>query len=127
MNDPHVTKEQVDGMNSLGMFNALKENESKVIRKFLDEFFRAERNEELEETWNDEFENPDHYLSDNGMKVFDVIDEFRLNFNLGNVVKYVLRAGKKSVSPIKDLNKALRYIKREINAQEEEEDYRGRD
>ena len=39
--------------------------------------------------------HPTHYQSKNGMEVIDVIDNFELNFNLGNAVKYILRCGKK--------------------------------
>jgi len=36
-----------------------------------------------------------------------------LNFNRGNIVKYVVRAGKKD-DEVKDLEKALDYLQREI-------------
>lgn len=56
-----------------------------------------------------------HY--DNG-KEYDAIDiaqDYKLNFNKGNVLKYILRAGKKSSeSEIKDLEKAKDYLEREI-------------
>ena len=38
-----------------------------------------------------------------------------MNFNLGNVYKYVWRAGLKSVNPIEDLEKAAFYIQDEIS------------
>lgn len=61
---------------------------------------------------------PDYYKS-NGVETIDVIEAFDLNFNLGNVVKYVLRAGKKQgEEKEKDLNKALFYLKREANKDE---------
>jgi len=61
---------------------------------------------------------PDYYKS-NGVETIDVIEAFELNFNLGNVVKYVLRAGKKQgEEKEKDLNKALFYLKREANKDE---------
>ena len=45
----------------------------------------------------------------------DLINAQNLNFNLGNVVKYVCRAGKKDgETTIKDLNKAIDYINFEI-------------
>ncbi|MDU7141407.1 MAG: DUF3310 domain-containing protein [Anaerococcus vaginalis] len=56
---------------------------------------------------------PDYYKS-NGIETIDVIEAFDLNFNLGNVIKYVLRAGKKQgEEKEKDLNKACFYLKRE--------------
>lgn len=65
--------------------------------------------------------NPDHYQSASGVETIDVIEDFDLNFNLGNVVKYVLRAGKKDESPVQDLKKAMWYLNREIASQEEYE------
>jgi len=58
-----------------------------------------------------------HYESKTGMQAIDVINAFDLNFNLGNVIKYTLRAGKKD-DKIKDLNKAIDYLKYEIERTE---------
>lgn len=59
------------------------------------------------------------YYKSNGVETIDVIEAFELNFNLGNVIKYVLRAGKKQgEEKEKDLNKALFYLKREANKDE---------
>lgn len=61
---------------------------------------------------------PDYYKS-NGVETIDVIESFDLNFNLGNVIKYVLRAGKKEgEEKEKDLNKAMFYLKREVSKDE---------
>lgn len=60
----------------------------------------------------DPIESPAHYVG-KGMHAIDVIDAFDLNFNLGNAVKYILRAGKKD-DKIQDLKKAIWYISREI-------------
>ena len=56
--------------------------------------------------------NPPHYSS-NGVEAIDVIEAFDLNFHLGNVVKYVLRADRKG-APMTDLRKALWYLSQEI-------------
>ena len=56
--------------------------------------------------------NPDHYKS-GSMESIEVIEAFDLGFNLGNVVKYVLRAGKKDDKK-QDLLKCVWYIEREI-------------
>lgn len=79
--------------------------------------------EEVDEGIND----PRYYRSQGGMQAIDVIEEFRLNFNLGNVVKYVLRSGKKTENPVRDLRKALWYLKRELHAQETKENIGTRD
>jgi len=60
----------------------------------------------------DDFVKPKHYKS-SGVEAIDVIDAFELNFNLGNVIKYVLRADRKG-EPITDLRKALWYLTNEI-------------
>ena len=60
--------------------------------------------------------HPNHYQGLNGMEVIEVIDNFELNFNTGNVIKYVLRAGKKEKNKkIEDLRKAIQYLEFEIN------------
>lgn len=56
---------------------------------------------------------PDHYKTSSGIELFEITD--CLNFNLGNVVKYVFRAGKKSDNIIEDLKKASVYLQREID------------
>lgn len=56
---------------------------------------------------------PTHYQTGNGFDVIDFCKMYDLNFNLGNVVKYCARAGKKD-DIIKDLKKALDYLQREI-------------
>lgn len=57
--------------------------------------------------------NPSHYKSENGFQAIDVIEGFHLGFNLGNSIKYILRAGKKN-PVIEDLSKARWYLDREI-------------
>lgn len=56
--------------------------------------------------------NPDHYQSDK-IETIDIIEAFKLNFRLGNVVKYILRSGKKG-NRLEDLKKAQWYLNREI-------------
>jgi hypothetical protein len=59
--------------------------------------------------------NPPHYKA-GGIETIDFIEAKDLNYRLGNVVKYISRAGKKIGSdPIKDLEKAMWYLQREIN------------
>lgn len=65
--------------------------------------------------------HPNHYQG-NGMEVINVIDAFNLNFNLGNAIKYILRAGHKG-DRNEDLRKALWYINHEIEVLEQGEDY----
>ncbi len=55
--------------------------------------------------------HPDHYKAGN-LEVIDIIEEYGLDFHLGNAVKYILRAGRKTEDPIEDLEKAVWYIQR---------------
>ena len=60
---------------------------------------------------------PPHYTYAK-FEVIEVIEAFGLGFHLGNVVKYILRAGKKS-NTIEDLKKARWYLSRYIDTLEE--------
>lgn len=56
---------------------------------------------------------PSHYQTNNDFDVIDFCKLYNLNFNRGNIIKYVCRAGKKE-DELKDLKKALDYLQREI-------------
>lgn len=58
---------------------------------------------------------PPHYTT-GGVETLDFIEAKDLNYRLGNVVKYVVRCGKKNTDPVQDLEKAMFYLKREIEA-----------
>lgn len=58
--------------------------------------------------------HPDHYQNSLGVEVIDIISEYFLdNYNLGNVLKYLLRADKKG-NRQEDLEKALQYLTWEV-------------
>ena len=65
----------------------------------------------------DSVNSPPHYRA-GGIETIDFIEAKDLNYRLGNVVKYVSRAGKKNTDPIEDLKKARWYLEREIAARE---------
>ena len=58
---------------------------------------------------------PQPYYHTGTYEAINVIEAWGLNFNLGNVIKYVARAGRKTDNPIEDLEKAKWYIEREID------------
>jgi|TARA_R110000744_G_scaffold358766_1_gene465908 hypothetical protein len=60
--------------------------------------------------------NPDYY-KDYKIEVTDAIIAWKLTYSQGNIIKYIVRAGKKD-SRIDDLNKALWYLKKEIGIYE---------
>lgn len=62
---------------------------------------------------NDEVNSPAHYTAYEGLEVIQLTEQ--MNFNRGNAVKYIARAGLKSYdTEIQDLKKAAWYIQREI-------------
>lgn len=63
---------------------------------------------------NDPVNHPSHYTKGK-IEVADFIADQNLNFDRGNVVKYVCRAGSKDPEKeIQDLEKAIWYIEHEI-------------
>lgn len=67
--------------------------------------------------WADEDDDPVNHPSHynwlpNGFEVIDMTEH--MTFCLGNVVKYVARAGRKTDDPTEDLKKAEFYLRREI-------------
>lgn len=64
--------------------------------------------------------HPSHYNTGR-IEVIDVIEDWHMNFNLGNVIKYVARADHKG-NPAEDLKKALWYLRREMKRRGIKED-----
>lgn len=76
------------------------------------EEYTMEVKEEVKE--NDMVNNPNHYGGKNNIyEAIKVIEAWNCNFNIGNAVKYLSRAGKKD-NIVQDLSKAIWYINREI-------------
>ena len=61
---------------------------------------------------DDPVNHPSHYTRGK-IEVIDFIDDQGLDFELGNAVKYIARAGYKT-DAVEDLKKAVWYINREI-------------
>lgn len=62
----------------------------------------------------DPVNSPAHYNAYNGLEVIDLVEQ--MNFNKGNAVKYIARAGlKDKATEVEDLEKAAWYINREID------------
>ena len=64
----------------------------------------------MAETTNDH--GPKYYRR-GSIQVWDFVRDQELNFHLGNVIKYVCRAGHK-FDDIDDLEKAIHYLKNEV-------------
>ena len=55
------------------------------------------------------------YYQRGAYDVWDFIREQKLNFHLGNAIKYICRAGYKTDSKIQDLEKAIHYLENELH------------
>jgi hypothetical protein len=68
----------------------------------------------------DAINHPQHYGGDTPYEAIKVIEAWGLGFCLGNVVKYISRAGKKTPDLLVDLKKSAWYLNREIERLEKE-------
>lgn len=102
------------------MLTYLKSLESKEKTSEIEKLMAKKCERESGRTTDTEQVRPNYYKGNSpdgkSIEVFDVIDQFvDGDFYLGNVLKYVCRAGKKSKETKKqDLEKALHYIKEAI-------------
>lgn len=64
-------------------------------------------------------DHPDHYNQIPGIECIDVVEH--MNFNRGNAVKYIWRAGLKG-DVVEDLEKAIWYLQREVQRIQRERD-----
>lgn len=67
---------------------------------------------------SDSVNHPSHYNA-GSIEVIDAIEDWRLGFHAGNVIKYVARSGHKG-SEVEDLKKARWYLDRLIKLKEKE-------
>jgi hypothetical protein len=66
----------------------------------------------------EQVDHPSHYGGKhNPYEAIKVIEAWRLNFNLGSMLKYIARLGQKD-DPIVELKKARFYLTREIELRE---------
>lgn len=71
--------------------------------------------------------HPSHY-SPGIYETINVIREWGLGFSLGNAVKYISRAGKKDKDRyIEDLEKAIWYIREEVEYEKKRKNHRTQD
>ena len=62
---------------------------------------------------NDPVNHPPHYTGHpSGVECIEITEHY--NFNVGNAIKYLWRAGLKTEDATQDLRKAAWYINREI-------------
>ncbi len=70
------------------------------------------RKDTITSRFNDPVNHPNHYTS-GGIETIDFIEAKELDYNLGNVIKYITRADKKG-KKLEDLKKAQWYLNRAI-------------
>jgi hypothetical protein len=58
-------------------------------------------------------DHPQHYQGKK-FEVIDIINDYSLNFELGNAIKYILRADKKG-NKKQDIEKAIWYLQHELS------------
>ena len=117
----YETKKNSEFVNTV--FTKAKKEPSKVIeevtemKKVLDELDKIKDRPKyrLASAQTDPVNHPPHYKA-GGIETIDFIEAKDLNYRLGNVIKYVSRAGKKDSDPVQDLQKAAWYLQREIEA-----------
>jgi len=69
--------------------------------------------------------NPSHYRGDRKFEPIAVIEDWGLNYRLGNAVKYISRNGRKpGEDPREGLRKAIWYLEREIAALDGQRPYK---
>lgn len=65
---------------------------------------------------NKNVDHPSHY-NHGAIEVIDAIEDWNLNFCLGNAIKYIARCAYKGHKK-EDLEKAIWYLKRELEKEE---------
>ncbi len=76
--------------------------------------------EDRKENFNN-ITNPTHYTEGRKYEPRKVIADWHLNFNLGNAVKYISRAGRKG-DAAEDIKKAIQYLYFELEELKELEE-----
>jgi hypothetical protein len=66
----------------------------------------------------DSVQNPAHYTDGRKYEPVKVIEDWGLDYHMGNALKYISRAGRKK-SLIEDLQKAIFYLERRISIETE--------
>lgn len=117
----------IEKTNYLGNYDSIKsdppsEKENQVInRKTYEILVKYQHRMEEDDTKKDDIYHPNHYTS-GGIEPIQYIQSHNMNYEKGNVIKYITRAGKKEgESEIKDLKKAQNYIQLLITKLEEKE------
>jgi len=121
---------QINRKRKLDGVERIQSSDEKPIDNSIPEFLKAQEGPLGRDTFaawiaskpeNDPI-NPNHYKQ-HGIETIDIIEAWELNYRLGNVVKYISRAGLKGSTTVtnmylEDLKKARWYLDREISHNE---------
>ena len=99
--------------------DCIDDNREEIIDRNYNIIFGDKKTSDKTSDKTEAVNSPAHY-NDGKIEVIDYIEDKKLGFCLGNVIKYVSRAGKKDPEKeIEDLNKAKWYLERRIKELEE--------
>ena len=59
------------------------------------------------------------YFADCSHRPIDIINDWNLDFNLGNAIKYIFKASRTNEEKIEDLQTAVNYLKYTIELEKE--------
>lgn len=112
----------------LEIFDTVEEWSNSALGKKYSDMVHKEINKNINEKLEEKemVSHPDHYQSDKGLEVIDVIEAFTEDltgveaFDTGNIIKYICRWNKKS-KPVEDLKKVVWYTQHLINHLENKE------
>ena len=96
--------------------NECSEMTKKAYEECIKEMFSTVPNETAKD--NKEMVNHPNHYNQGKYEVIDVIKDWKLDFNLGNAVKYIARCEHKG-KYVEDLKKAMFYIQYAIDHMEE--------
>lgn len=110
------------------IFDTIEEWSNSVLGRSYADMVRRDVNKNISENLESKemVSHPDHYQSNKGIEVIDVIEAFTEDltgveaFDTGNIIKYICRWNKKS-KPVEDLKKVVWYTQHLINHLENKE------
>ena len=114
-----IPKDEAEDAERVNILDAIAESKTKALQEY----------EPVQQKQDEKVSHPSHYTWLKELCGIEVIDIARhLDFDMGNALKYLLRAGKKSEEgysdkekEIQDLKKAVWYINDKIKMLEEDE------
>lgn len=103
-----------DILNKYTIIESIKNEIDRVVELFRIKPESASKSSNVSPNVSSTLSRPAHYGGeDNPFEAIKIIHHYNLNFNLGNIIKYTLRCGKKDEA-IKELEKIKQYADFEI-------------